>query len=48
VRDGLTSVDKWAKDAQKSLERRGITVSDEVANEAAELVKRFLVRGISK
>lgn len=48
VTEGLAGVDTLASHGKAELKRRGIAGMDEIADSAADLVKRLLVRGISK
>ncbi|HEX4309165.1 MAG TPA: hypothetical protein VHZ25_04005 [Acidobacteriaceae bacterium] len=48
VKQGLDSIDQLKVHAIADLERRGITGMEEIGESAADLVKRLLLRGISK
>lgn len=48
VEDGIKGIDRLKKQAVDNLNRRGITNVEEIAESAADLFKKLLVRGISK
>ena len=48
VTDGLKGVDSLTERGKAELKRRGLTGMDDIAESAGDLLKRLLVRGISK
>lgn len=48
VTEGLAGVDTLTERAKAELKRRGLAGMDEIADSAGDLLKRLLVRGISK
>ncbi len=48
VTEGLKGVDTLTERAKAELKRRGLEGMDEIADSAGDLLKRLLVRGISK
>jgi hypothetical protein len=48
VTEGLKGIDDLAARGKRELQRRGITGMDEIADSAADLVKKLFIRGISK
>jgi hypothetical protein len=48
VKQGIEGVDQLKARGLRELERRGLTGMSEVCDSAADLVKKLLIRGISK
>lgn len=48
VTKGIEGIDRLKQTALKHLSARGLTGLEEIGDSAADLVKRLLVRGISK